>query len=114
MTNDKCEWRFARRMTGLIHFFFGFGLEPNSPASPFFGGGGGGAAGLGGGALGGPFRMVESIPGFLGAGAGLGFAAGGGGGQVSYSRNPEAVKAATDRKAAVDKIVAELAATAKA
>mgnify|MGYP001244675882 CR=1 FL=1 len=34
--------------------------------------------------------------------------------QVSYSRNPEAVKTATDRKAAVDKIVAELAATAKA
>ena len=34
--------------------------------------------------------------------------------QVNYSRNPEAVKEATDRKAAVDKIVAELAAAAKA
>ena len=34
--------------------------------------------------------------------------------QVSYSRDPEAVKAATDRKAAVDKIVADLAAAAKA
>ena len=33
--------------------------------------------------------------------------------QVSYSRDPEALKAATDRKAAVDKIVAELAAAAK-
>src|SRR5574341_770758 len=85
MTNDRFAWqmtngRFAWRMTESDHFFFGFGLEPNSPASPFFGGGGGGAAGFGGGALGGPFRMVESIPGFLGAGAGLGFAAGGGGG----------------------------------
>ncbi len=33
--------------------------------------------------------------------------------QVSYSRDPEALKAATERKAAVDKIVAELAAAAK-
>ena len=34
--------------------------------------------------------------------------------QVNYARNPEAVKEATDRKTAVDKIVAELAAAAKA
>ncbi len=34
--------------------------------------------------------------------------------QVSYSRDPEAVKTATDRKAAVDKIVGELDAAAKA
>lgn len=34
--------------------------------------------------------------------------------QVTYARNPEAVKEATDRKAAVDKIVADLTATAKA
>lgn len=34
--------------------------------------------------------------------------------QVNYSRNPEAVKEATDRKAAVDKIVADLTAAAKA
>jgi hypothetical protein len=34
--------------------------------------------------------------------------------QVSYSRDPEAVKAATDRKTAVDKIVADLDAAAKA
>lgn len=34
--------------------------------------------------------------------------------QVNYSRNPEAVKEATDRKAAVDKAVTELAAAAKA
>jgi hypothetical protein len=34
--------------------------------------------------------------------------------QVNYARNPEAVKEATDRKTAVDKIVAELAAASKA
>ncbi len=34
--------------------------------------------------------------------------------QVNYSRDPEAVKAATDRKAAVDKIVVELDAASKA
>jgi hypothetical protein len=34
--------------------------------------------------------------------------------QVSYSRDPEAVKAATDRKAAVDKIVTDLDGAAKA
>src|SRR5262245_54895387 len=34
--------------------------------------------------------------------------------QVNYARNPEAVKTATARKEAVDKIAAELAAAAKA
>ncbi|HEX3725396.1 MAG TPA: PPC domain-containing protein, partial [Pirellulales bacterium] len=34
--------------------------------------------------------------------------------QISYSRNPEAVKAATDRKAVVDKVVGELDAASKA
>src|SRR3989304_5958561 len=75
------EWQMGNgewHMTKSAHFFLG--LEPNNPANPFFGGGGGGAAGFGGGGLAGPFRMVESRPGFLGAGAGLGFGGGGGGG----------------------------------